>query len=73
MQDLKLDPQFGMAPTLTRYAQIKHVSKAWVFYVTAFGTYLLVMDNDPIYEGNTAEEVAVYIDILAAYLKRKND
>ena len=59
-----LDPEYGMAPSLTKYAQSKGLNNARVFYVEKSNVYLLAIGETPEYESQLAEDIGCYIDFV---------
>ena len=60
-----LDSELGLAPNLNDYIKTKKLKNAKVFVVNDMETYLLVVNNEPIYENTSSESIAVKIDLLA--------
>lgn len=60
-----LDSEFGMAPSLTKWAKKKNLKNALVFGVNSGETYLLVINGKAEYESEVAEHIAFHIDFLA--------
>jgi len=60
-----LDDQEGMAPSLKEYADNK-LKDARVFVTNDNGrkSYLLVIGEKPVYENQSSESVACFIDVL---------
>lgn len=59
-----LDAEYGMAPSLTKYAQSKGLNNARIFYVEKSNVYLLAIGETPEYESRSAEDIGCYIDFM---------
>ena len=59
-----LDAEYGMAPSLTKYAQSKGLNNAPIFYVEKLNVYLLTIGETPEYESQLAEDIGCYIDFI---------
>lgn len=68
-----LDDQEGMAPSLKEYAEHKKIEDIRVFVANDNGrkSYLLVIGEEPVFENQSSEAVACYIDILPLLEKDK--
>lgn len=57
-----LDDEYGFCTNLLKYAKYKGLDNVRIF--STGNSYLIVEDNNPVFENQRAEDIAVHLDIM---------